>query len=539
MVAAGQDRGTGVAPRWLWGFWIVVAVAVGLVRYGIDMGDRGLVNVSTMVLLVLALLVSLTWFTLRSGHSARTRYGVTIGFVVLLAAGAALFRIDGVRAEMIPIVSFRFTSLPASPGELAAPVGAIDLVTTTPADFPGFLGPHRDLRVQGVRLATDWDTRAPELLWSHAIGAGWSGFAVVNGYAATLEERGGRELVTLYDIDSGDMVWMHQVDKGFSHPLGGRGPRSTPTIDSGLVFAMGVHGKLMALDGASGDLLWQHDLLVDYGISPQEEVKDVGYGRSTSPLVVGDLVIVGVGGSRRRRVSLAAYDKHTGELQWEGGEHNISMASPALGTLGGSEQVLLVNEGWVSGHEIQTGGVLWEFEWPGMTAGDASVSQAVAIPPDRVFVSKGYGLGAALYELEPRGDGTFEARELWHQARTLRTKLTNVAIRDGYVYGLSEGILECVELDTGRRAWKAGRYHHGQILLVGELLLVLTEDGEIVLVEATPERKNSVLGRFQAIDGHTWNNIALYGDILLVRNGQQAAAYRLPLHVSGSSDSGN
>ena len=539
MVAAGQDRGTGVAPRWLWGFWIVVAVAVGVVRYGIDMGDRGLVNVSTMVLLVLALLVSLTWFTWRSGYSARTRYGVAIGFVVLLAAGAALFRIEGVRGEMIPIVSFRFASLPASPVELAAPVGAIDLVTTTPADFPGFLGLHRDLRVQGVRLATDWDARAPELLWSHAIGAGWSGFAVANGYAATLEERGGRELVTLYDIDSGDMVWMHEVDEGFSHPLGGRGPRSTPTIDSGLVFAMGVHGKLMALDGASGDLLWQHDLLVDYGISPQEEVQDVAYGRSTSPLVVGDLVIVSVGGSRRRRVSLAAYDKRTGELQWEGGEHNISMASPSLGTLGGSEQVLLVNEGWVSGHEIETGAVLWEFEWPGMTAGDSSVSQAVAIPPDRVFVSKGYGQGAALYQLDPRADGTFEARKLWHQARTLRTKLTNVAIRDGYVYGLSEGILECVELDSGRRAWKAGRYHHGQILLVGELLLVLTEDGEIVLVEATPERKNSVLGRFQAINGHTWNNIALYGDILLVRNGQQAAAYRLPLQVSEASDPGN
>ncbi len=178
--------------------------------------------------------------------------------------------------------------------------------------------------------------------------------------------------------------------------------------------------------------------------------------------------------------------------------------------------------------------MLWEFDWPGISSADSNVSQAVPVGSNRVFISKGYGGGAALYELDPAAAGTFTGRQLWHQPRVLRTKLTNVAMRNGYAYGLSEGILECVDLATGERVWKAGRYHHGQILMVGEVLLVLTEDGEMVMVEASPENRNNVLGRFQAINGHTWNNFALYGDILLVRNGQEAAAYRLPGHRSRS-----
>jgi outer membrane protein assembly factor BamB len=207
------------------------------------------------------------------------------------------------------------------------------------------------------------------------------------------------------------------------------------------------------------------------------------------------------------------------------------MASPGHGVLAGVEQILMVNEDWVSGHDVATGAVLWEFSWPGNTATTSNISQAVAVPPDKVFVSNGYGVGSALFRIAPQGDGTYTAEEIWHDSRVLRTKLTNVAMKDGYAYGLSEGILECAEVATGKRMWKAGRYQFGQILMVGDVLLVLSEDGELSMVEATPESNNNVLGRFQAIDGHTWNTITLYGDIVLVRNGQEAAAYRLPLDL--------
>ena len=524
------DRPT-FPPRWLQAFGVLLVLAIIAVRFGDVAGDGGATNVFTGLLVFLGLLTTLFWFVVRSGHPLRLRLG-TLGVVVaLVVAFFGLFRFETMRGAMIPVFVSRFAERPdlETPAPGVATIGA-DLLTTTEGDFPEFLGPGRDLRVDNVRLAREWDTAEPQLMWSQPIGAGRSGIAAVNGYAATIEQRDRQELATLYEITTGDLMWSYVLaDERFEHILAGTGPRSTPTIDGGIVYVMSVHGRLVALDGATGAPVWDVDLLDLYGISRQEESELLPYGRPASPLVLRDLVVVATGGSRARRVSLAAFDKLTGELRWEGGERQISMASPAVAMLAGQEQLLLVNENWVTGYSPVDGRVLWEFEWPGLSNADASVSQAVPVAPDRVFISKGYGSGAALYQLQPASDGTYQASQLWHQSRSLRTKMTNVAIRNGHVYGLSEGILECVDLATGERAWKGGRYGHGQILMVGDLLLVLTEDGDLVMVEATPERSNNVLGRITALDGVTWNNLALYGDVLLVRNAQVAAAWRLPL----------
>lgn len=517
-------------PRLLWGFWSLALAVIVVVRYVLDI-EVGIMNGITMgLLVVLVIPATFVWFVFFSGRHRRVRYGLAGISVVALLGIIALFEFVGFRGDMMPIFTARSTTRIERIPELLAPgTMAIDVSTTTPYDFPGFLGANRDLRIDNVVLATDWETRAPELLWRQQIGAGWSGFAVVNGFAATLEERDGRELVTLYDARTGAQLWQRDIGGEYNNVLGGRGPRSTPTIDSGNVYVLGVSGNLVALRGGTGDLLWKHDLLADYGVSAEEELEAMTHGRAGSPLIVRDMLISAVGGSRARRVSVAAYDKHSGTLLWEAGNHQAGMASPRLAHLAGREQVLLVNQNMVSGHDPESGAVLWEFDWPGISSANSNVSQAVPVKSNRVFISKGYGGGAALYQLDPEPGGTFAARQLWHEPRLLRTKLTNVAMRDGYAYGLSEGILECIEVATGERLWKAGRYHHGQILMVGEVLLVLTEDGELVMVEVSPDNRNNVLGRFQAIDGHTWNNFALYGDILLVRNGQEAAAYRLPV----------
>ena len=139
--------------------------------------------------------------------------------------------------------------------------------------------------------------------------------------------------------------------------------------------------------------------------------------------------------------------------------------------------------------------------------------------------------GALLVELVARADGTFDVRELWRDKRILRTKFTNVVLHGGHAYGLDEGILECVELASGRVLWKEGRYGHGQILLAGELLLVVAEEGEVLLIAARPDRANEVLGRFQALEGKTWNNPALAGELLVVRNAEEMAVWRLALEA--------
>jgi outer membrane protein assembly factor BamB len=160
------------------------------------------------------------------------------------------------------------------------------------------------------------------------------------------------------------------------------------------------------------------------------------------------------------------------------------------------------------------------------TGGAECVSQPLPLPGDRVFVSTGYGIGCKLLQINQQGKA-WNASLVWETPR-LKAKFTNVVYHDGFIYGLDDGILVCLDPHTGKRRWKKGRYGHGQILLVGDLLLVQTEEGEILLLSITPEKPQE-LGRFSALEGKTWNNMALAGPYLLVRNDHQAACYELPL----------
>jgi len=537
MPAGKEGAGRRRRRRPPWWVWALVALPLGLVawiRLGDPLGDRGVTNSVSFVLSALAAAILFLWLVLLSGFSGRARLASFLVVAALAGGFRGLVRVEGFDGEMVPALAWRFdaggrASVPVVPA-VAAARPAVDLATTTPRDFPGFLGPSRDGRVPGARLARDWRARPPELAWRRAMGAGWSAFAVVNGVAVTLEQRDGAELVTAYDAESGEPLWVHSHPGHFDHFLGGAGPRSTPSVAGGRVFALGVQGRLVCLEGADGELVWERDLLGEWGVRLEDEERNVQYGRANSPLVAGGLVIVPVGGARPERMAgLVAFDAETGATVWEGPPRQISFSSPALATLASVEQVLIVNEDTLSGHDPASGRLLWEHDWPGRTASEASVSQAVPIPPARVLVSKGYGGGAMLLELEAKPDGTSAAREVWRDRRVLRTKLTNVVLLDGHVYGLNDGMLECVELESGRRVWKRGRYHHGQILLAGDLLLVLSEDGELVLVEPRPDEPARELGRVRALEGKTWNNLALTGDLLLVRNGTEAAAWRLPL----------
>jgi len=162
-----------------------------------------------------------------------------------------------------------------------------------------------------------------------------------------------------------------------------------------------------------------------------------------------------------------------------------------------------------------------------------------------MFISKGYGIGCAVFRIEVTDEEPWTTEGQWAERGSLKTKFANVVIENGYAYGLSDGILECVRLSDGQRAWKRGRYGQGQILAVGDLLLVLGEDGQLRIVETTPEEHRE-LARMPAIEGQTWNNLCLSGDRLLLRNGQEAACYRLPLVTearsgrdAGSGNAGN
>lgn len=519
-------------PPGIWILFVVCLVLATWLQVSQAPGDRGTTNIIEFGLFMICAFTAGVWFSLFSAFDKKLRRGVPAALVALLVVFFSLFRIDNFGGDMAPHFMWRFAEAADRALEVPAPGSGddIDLATTGPWDFPQFLGPSRDLSVDTVVLSRDWESQPPEMIWRQPIGAGWSSFAVVNGYAVTQEQRGDLEMITCYEVETGELVWSFSIENRFESIIAGTGPRATPTVDEGIVYALTNNGTIVALDGADGSLLWQHDLPAEYGVSPEQELATVAYGRANSPLVVGPLVIVPAGGAPGGRlVSLVAFDKKSGEKIWEGGDRQISYGSPAVATLAGVEQVLTVNEASASGHYLESGEVLWEVTRPGVTNADPNASQAVPVPPNRVFVSKGYGLGGALFELAAQPDGTMSVQEVWTSSRVLRTKFTNVTIYDGHIYGLSDGILECVDLETGERVWKHGRYHQGQILRAHDLLIVLSEEGEVFLIEATPERRDNVFGSFQALSGKTWNNFALYGPYLVVRNAVEAAVYRLPL----------
>lgn len=544
-LSAKDAAPSGRYPGWIARIFIVLALLVAalvpLMRYLEDppfpFDDPAIRNLVTSISCSAAALAVWAWFCFRSSYPRRLRLGVAavtalalIGFVVVIATLVARRELH-FSGSLVPQLAPREHD--AELPDNQAPMRQADLSTTTPKDFPQFLGPERSAWIKRPELARDWEAAPPQQLWKQRIGAGWSGFAAVNGFAITLEQRGGEEWVACYEVETGEHVWHHAIQARHESALGGVGPRSTPTIHDGRVYALGATGVLRCLDG-SGKVLWMDDLRKRYGITASEDEQHVMFGRPASPLIVDSLVVVPGGGPQGKAKNLVAFDLKSGELVWEaenelpgGDADQIAYASPALATLAERRQILIVNESTASGHDPKTGERLWSLSWPGDSGGAASVSQPVAVGDDRVLLSKAYGGGAELIELSANADDELAVTSIWKSTRVLQTKFSNVVIRDGHAFGLSEGILECVNLENGRRRWKSGRYGHGQILGVGDLLLLLSEQGELHLLELNPD-KLAHLGSSPALSGKTWNNLCLYGKRLLIRNAQEAACFELP-----------
>ena len=461
------------------------------------------------------------WFVVL-GPAART-VRIRVGLIGLLAVVGlvGLLRVDNVSGDIVPKLRFRFSPradelLPKVAGQADAR-SDVDLKTTTPDDWPQFLGKNRLATLDSVEFGRDWTAHPPKLLWRQPIGAGWSSFAVVGHFGVTQEQRGEDELITCYDIDNGKLQWAQATDVRFAAAIAGVGPRSTPTIDEGNVYTMGAMGDVYCLDGATGKVLWHHDVVKE---SDAEVPK---WGKSCSPLVYENLVIVSAGGPDGH--SLVAYDKTTGKLAWSAGDDASSYASPTLMTLGGKPQIVMINQKLVTAHDPADGRILWEHPWPDAFVESPNVAQPIPAGDDRILLTKGYGIGSALWQIKHDGD-QWQVEEIW-KGRNLKTKFTNAVIRDGFAYGLDEDVLACIDLATGKRKWMKGRYNHGQVLLVGDLLMVQSETGDVALVEAKPEAYHEI-ARFSAVTGQSWNYPVLVGRKLLVRTEEEAACYELP-----------
>jgi outer membrane protein assembly factor BamB len=516
-----------------WVGFLILAIAVARSPL-ID--DEALANLITMGACFALTMVAICFPMFQTSWSRPQRFGPAAAFAAICIGVGLKYKVRWNNA-MVPLLSDRWEERPVAlqadvKRDAAAPVVA-EAARDPKFDFPQFLGSERRQVVRAVKLARDWKAKPPRELWRKPVGDGWSGFAVVGWRAVTLEQLGENETITCRDLKTGELVWTHShPNVRYDQAPGGLGPRSTPTIHEGLVYTLGATGILDCLDLNSGDLRWSVDILGgDPKLIPE-------WGKACSPLIVGERVIVSAGAGPGK--SLHAYDKTTGKLLWTGGDNFSSYASPELQTIEGVPQILIVNQDFLDAHDPETGEVLWSFSWPGASSSNANTAQAFALDQSRVFVSKHYGTGSAVFNVTRNEQGKWtaskdEAKQKQGWARNvLKNKINNVSVRDGFAYGIDDTILQCVDLETGKQRWKGGRYGAGQILLVDDLLLVQGEKGDLLLVEAKPEKYVEVAKLPDVLhEEPCWNPPALAAPYLVIRNWKEAVCLELPLAEGG------
>ncbi len=410
-----------------------------------------------------------------------------------------------------PIDSARGKPVTLPKGETAKTEPATPAAVVTRAEWPGFRGPGRDGISRGVRIETNWSALPPVELWRRPIGPGWSSFAVRGDLLYTQEQRGDDEVVACYNATTGKPVWTHRDAARFFESNGGAGPRGTPTLRDDCVYTFGATGIVNALDAGNGAVVWSRNAATDTGA----EVPTWGF--SSSPLVVDEVVIVAASGR------LVAYDLATGNPRWFVKTSGGSYSSPHLMTISGVTQVLMLSGDGATSVAPADGRRLWEHLWRGFPM----VQPALTADGDVLIVASGES-GTRRIAVA-RGTGGWTVAERW-TSRGLKPYFNDFVVHKGHAFGFDASILACIDLEDGTRKWKGGRYGNGQLVLLPDqdVLLVLSEEGELALVRATPDQFTE-LARFPAIQGKTWNHPVFVGNVLLVRNGGEMAAFRLPL----------
>jgi outer membrane protein assembly factor BamB len=520
--------------------WAIAGVMVAAASIPLVLGHES-IGVFWLVMYALPVLCLALVVSTAATRALAQRRAVIVGAILIAGLPWIGVRIAGINGAGIAEFHWRWEHTPeqrllasvvdARPAVApAAPVAAAPLLAdaphpnvkaaetapapapTAPAtaiSWPGFRGLHRDGHVTGVRVETDWGVAPPVALWRRPIGPGWSSFAVAGDILYTQEQRGSDELVSAYRVSTGQPVWMHKDAARFYETNGGAGPRATPTIDGGRVYSLGATGILNALDAMSGRVVWSRDAAAATG-APLPN-----WGFSGSPIVADGVVIVALGGT------LAAFDLATGEPRWQAGSGD-GYSSPHPATIAGVPQLLLVGSTGTASVATANGKPLWSHAWP---AGSTVVAQPVIVPDGDLLFGSTSGLRRVAIT---RGPGGWNVAERW-ASNGLKPYFNDFVVHKGYAYGFDGAILAAVNLQDGLRAWKGGRYGQGQLVLLRDqdVLLVLSEEGELVLVRATPERFIEI-AKAPGITGKTWNHPVVVGDLLLVRNGEEMAAFRLP-----------
>lgn len=386
-------------------------------------------------------------------------------------------------------------------------------------------GPNFDGVQRGLQFSDDWKENPPREMWRVAVGPAWSSFAVADPYLVTQEQRSDAEAVVCYDANSGLEVWAHEEPGRFFDSLGGLGPRATPTIHEGYVYAMGADGKLLKLDARNGEAVWNVNLCDVANIKPPM------WGFSSSPLVYQDTVIVYAGNEEVEPGHIFALKTENGEVAWSAPAGKMSYGSVQEIDVLGTTYLALLSELGLHLYEPESGEVVLDYPW--QHSGYRSLQPQV-IEGDKILIPTGLGSGTRLVQASLQDD-KLQLDEVW-TSLDMKPDYNDLLVHEGYIYGFDNNLFACISLADGKRKWKGGRYDKGQALLLADsdLIIVVSERGELILLRATPDDLQE-LATIPALKSKTWNHPVVVGNRLYLRNAEEAVCYEMATVESSQS----
>ncbi len=486
---------------------------------------------SVWIILPTEIFCTLVWWTFFSGLRIVTRLA---GWGFLFLSGAVLiglFRFEGFEGGFIPRFAYRWTATDEEKynaaraaekkyeGERPTLAKPDVPLTVQPGDWPQFRGPQGNGAISRAGLKRDWPDGPPVAVWEKRVGPAWSSFAIVDGLVFTqMQIAKDDEGVVCYDLETGQEIWAHK-DEGvrFEEYRAGVGPMATPTFYRGRLYTLGGTGILNCLNPKTGKKYWSANILKD------AKSKNLEWGMAGSPVAYEDMIIVNPGSDDEDPTAVAAYDWKTGEKLWAGGHNQASYSTPEVAKLDGLTQLLVFDGLGLAGHSLKDGSQLWHFPWK--NSFKVNVAKPIVRADEAIFISTSYNTGSALVRVKKTAADQWNAALTdWETNKRFKLKFGDAVVKDDMIYGLSEGILTCLDFKTGKIVWQQrGDFGFGQLILVDGVLVILTDEGEVVLVEAS--QKHPELLRFQAIEGKSWSYPAFAQGHLLVRNAAHAACF--------------
>jgi len=393
---------------------------------------------------------------------------------------------------------------------------ALAAMTGAAQDWPQFLGPARNGVYSGAALATAWPSKRPPLVWEKQVGQGFSGPVAAEGRLILFHRLGDRETVECLEAGTGRRLWSYDYPTAYRDDFGfDEGPRSTPAVAAGRVYTFGAQGMLHCLSLAAGKKIWSLDT------HRQFNARKGFFGAACSPLIEQGRVLLNVGGT----AGVAAFDAESGKTLWTATSDEAGYSSPVAATIGGTRHALFFTRHGLVSADPLTGNIRFQFPW--RSRSEASVNAAVPLVIENlIFLSASYGTGGAA--LEVRGN---QWKQLWSSDEALSNHYATSVYREGYLYGYhgrqEEGpSLRCVEIKTGKVQWSVDAFRAGTITLAGGHLVVLRENGELVLAPASPMEFRPI-ARAPLLPGPVRAHPALAHGLLYLRNEKTLACVRI------------